>query len=404
MTRSRCSGYGCSVGCGRRLSSAIPWSMASKNPRPSASVSHPGSLGGACEPVLPYPGQATCRNPHGTSFAAFRRSGTERRRTPWLFLAVSRASCPFRVADAYGNSHARRCVRDLICRKDFPMSSAPFAPPLAPRQHEADFPGAFVRGFSATMGLSDFPHPYVLAVVLLARIHSADRPMPLRTRCGTSRLDPCIRTLGVRAQGLGPRGRRTALAITICSVLPSEMRIRRRRPLPNFILPFAAQYPKPARLPVNAVRLCSLREQQRMTRAPSNSRIPWFANSFIRRDLHPRGTYRFVPAHFAVGTALTGGPPHRSQRALLTHWSTLLRLSASWHDAQASLFGIRVQCCRCLDDFHQPFRGRWHRRIHGCRVEGRSSSANFLVNRAPLSRQATCRIRSSALCRSGDRT
>src|SRR6266508_1537462 len=24
---------------------------------------------------------------------------------------------------------------------------------------------------------------------------------------------------------------------------------------------------------------------------------------------------------FAVGTALTGGPPHRSQRALLTHWA-----------------------------------------------------------------------------------
>ena len=39
---------------------------------------------------------------------------------------------------------------------------------------------------------------------------------------------------------------------------------------------------------------------------------------------------------FAVGTALTGGPPHRSQRALLTHWAP-----TSGHDAQ-SLFGIRV--------------------------------------------------------------
>ena len=28
---------------------------------------------------------------------------------------------------------------------------------------------------------------------------------------------------------------------------------------------------------------------------------------------------------FAVGTALTGGPPHRSQRALLTHWAPYLR-------------------------------------------------------------------------------
>ena len=54
----------------------------------------------------------------------------------------------------------------------------------------------------------------------------------------------------------------------------------------------------------------------------------------------PRGS-------FAVGTALTGGPPHRSQRALLTHWAP-----TSGHDAQ-SLFGIRVQCSM-LDDFHQP--------------------------------------------------
>ena len=43
------------------------------------------------------------------------------------------------------------------------------------------------------------------------------------------------------------------------------------------------------------------------------------------------------PMTFAVGTALTGGPPHRSQRALLTHWAP-----TSGHDAQ-SLFGVRVQ-------------------------------------------------------------
>src|SRR5213592_4735752 len=30
---------------------------------------------------------------------------------------------------------------------------------------------------------------------------------------------------------------------------------------------------------------------------------------------------RFIPAHIAVGTALAGGPPRRSQRALLTHWA-----------------------------------------------------------------------------------
>ena len=59
--------------------------------------------------------------------------------------------------------------------------------------------------------------------------------MPLRTRCGTSRL-PCM-SLGVRAQGLGPRGGGTALAITICSVLPSV-------PYDAVVyFTFAAQYP-----------------------------------------------------------------------------------------------------------------------------------------------------------------
>ena len=63
--------------------------------------------------------------------------------------------------------------------------------------------------------------------------------MPLRTRCGTSRL-PCM-SLGVRAQGLGPRGGGTALAITICSVLPS-VPYDAVGP-PKFIFTFAAQYP-----------------------------------------------------------------------------------------------------------------------------------------------------------------
>ena len=97
---------------------------------------------------------------------------------------------------------------------------------------------------------------------------------------------------------------------------------------------------------------------------------------------------------FAVGTALTGGPPHRSQRALLTHWAP-----TSGHDAQ-SLFGIRVQCSM-LDDCHQPSVVDGIEESTDVRVE---YPVHFLVNRAPLSRQATCRIRSSAFRRSGDRT
>ena len=48
-------------------------------------------------------------------------------------------------------------------------------------------------------------------------------------------------------------------------------------------------------------------------------------------------SYHVGQITIAVGTALTGGPPHRSQRALLTHWAP-----TSGHDAQ-SLFGVRVQ-------------------------------------------------------------
>ena len=81
------------------------------------------------------------------------------------------------------------------------------------------------------------------------------------------------------------------------------------------------------------------------------------------------------PLAFAVGTALTGGPPHRSQRALLTHWAP-----TSGHDAQ-SLFGIRVQCSM-LDDFHQPSVVDGIEESTDVRVE---YPVHFLVNRAPLS-------------------
>ena len=121
--------------------------------------------------------------------------------------------------------------------------------------------------------------------------------------------------------------------------------------------------------------------------------------SAIRVPPHAQGNTELLPhAHvvraFAVGTALTGGPPHRSQRALLTHWAP-----TSGHDAQ-SLFGIRVQCSM-LDDCHQPSVVDGIEESTDVRVE---YPVHFLVNRAPLSRQATCRIRSSAFRRSGDRT
>ena len=48
-----------------------------------------------------------------------------------------------------------------------------------------------------------------------------------------------------------------------------------------------------------------------------------------------------------------------------------------------------------LDDFHQPSVVDGIEESTDVRVE---YPVHFLVNRAPLSRQATCRIRSSPLC------
>ena len=111
--------------------------------------------------------------------------------------------------------------------------------------------------------------------------------MPLRTRCGTSRL-PCM-SLGVRAQGLGPRGSGTALAITICSVLPS-VPYDAVGP-PKFIL-LSRLNIQPARLPVNASPLLS--------RTTTHDSGPiWFATPSLGGTC-TRETYRFVPAHRLV--------------------------------------------------------------------------------------------------------
>ena len=130
----------------------------------------------------------------------------------------------------------------------------------------------------------------------------------------------------VRARGLGPRGGGTALAMTNCSVLPS---VPYDAVGPPKLILLSRLNTQPARYPVNASPLPS-----RTT--THDSGLTWFATPSLGGTC-TRETYRFVPAHFAVGTALTGGPPHRSQRALLTHWAP-----TSGHDAQ-SLFGVRVQ-------------------------------------------------------------
>jgi hypothetical protein len=43
---------------------------------------------------------------------------------------------------------------------------------------------------------------------------------------------------------------------------------------------------------------------------------------------HPYDDPEWERKFIAVGTALAGGPPHRSQRALLTHWAPALGANA----------------------------------------------------------------------------
>ena len=111
--------------------------------------------------------------------------------------------------------------------------------------------------------------------------------MPLRTRCGTSRL-PCM-SLGVRAQGLGPRGGGTALALTICSVLPSVPYDAVGPPNSIFLSRLNTQ---PTRCPVNASPLPS-------RTATHDSGPTWFATPWLGGTC-TRETYRFVPAHRVV--------------------------------------------------------------------------------------------------------
>ena len=65
----------------------------------------------------------------------------------------------------------------------------------------------------------------------------------------------------------------------------------------------------------------------------------------------------------AVGTALAGGPPHRSQRALLTHWAPALGPNAKTHIGKGmhDTGGRQPSVARRFIRF-QLIRVRWLRR------------------------------------------
>ncbi len=181
-------------------------------------------------------------------------------------------------------------------------------------------PRPLFEGFPATMGLSDFPHSFT-AVVLLAdsqrgpRCHSWPNAGSPGSRVSLFRACAGSRTT---------RGRNSSCDNDLFRV---AFRDKRRRQPPEVIL-LSRLNTRPTRYPVNASPL--------PLRATTHDSGPmWFATPSSDGTC-TRKTYRFVPAHFAVGTALTGGPPHRSRRAALPH-----RAPTSSHDAQ-SLFRIRM--------------------------------------------------------------
>ena len=118
------------------------------------------------------------------------------------------------------------------------------------------------------------------------RIHSAD---PDATQGQMRDLPAPVYVSCVRAQGLGPRGGRTVLAMTICSVLPS---VPYDAVGPPKLILLSRLNTQPARYPVNASPLPS-----RTT--THDSGLTWFATPSLGGTC-TRETYRFVPAHRRV--------------------------------------------------------------------------------------------------------
>ena len=170
-----------------------------------------------------------------------------------------------------------------------------------------------------------------------------DLPAPVYVSCRS-----------VRARGLRPRRGGTTLAMTTCSVLPSVPYDAVGPPNSTFRCVLGGIQAKgrflsrlntqPTRCPVNASPLPS-------RTATHDSGPTWFATPWLGGTC-TRETYRFVPMrHFAVGTALTGGPPHRFPASA----ANALGHPTSGHDAQY-LFGIAGAVLECSTDFHSAIR------------------------------------------------
>ena len=117
----------------------------------------------------------------------------------------------------------------------------------------------------------------------------------------------------VHAMVLRPRGVRGRLALAPSAGVAFRLFPRRRHPVGRI---FRGSIARPARTPTDASP--SPRGYRRTARGHRGSlalrcRTPSFLTPC-----------RFIPAHVAVGTALAGGPPHRSQRAELPHWAPTL--------------------------------------------------------------------------------
>ncbi len=144
------------------------------------------------------------------------------------------ALCPCRVRHVRSFRPAR--CPGLVLLYGFPLVRPLSSTPSAVR----DASRVLFEGFSGTMGLSDFPPPYI-AVVLLR--FTARTPAPF-SLSGASRRDlpvpareTCIRARGLRPRGVGPGARDSAPG-------PCCLPLDARASAPRSWL-FAAQYPCP---------------------------------------------------------------------------------------------------------------------------------------------------------------
>ncbi len=167
------------------------------------------------------------------------------------------ASCPFRVV----HIHSLPGAMSGTC---FASANSLWLAPLAPPSPQVvTHPNRCSKASQLLWGCQTSRIRTSLSCSL--RIHSAD---PDATQGQMRDLPAPVYVSSVRARGLGPRGGGTALAMTICSVLPS---VTNDAVGPPKLFYFRGSIPGP-HVTLSTLRCCP-RGQRRMTRGQCGSRF-----------------------------------------------------------------------------------------------------------------------------------